>query len=56
MLEVSRSLGNEKETSVGEIGEMYDSTKCMWLVKEKKNEMYGHVSKLLKSTSVYKRT
>ena len=36
MLEVSGCLGNEKETSVGEIGEMYDSAKCMWWVKEKK--------------------
>ena len=54
MVEVSGCLGNEKETSVGKIGEMYDSTKCMWWVKEK-NEMYGHVNKLLKSTSVYKK-
>ena len=36
MLEVSGCLGNEKETSVGEIGEMYDSAKCMWWVKVKK--------------------
>ena len=55
MLEVSGCLGNEKETSVGEIGEMYDSTKCMWWVKEKKNEMYGYVNKILKSANVYKR-
>ena len=53
MLDVSGCLGNEKETSVGEIGEMYDSTKCMWWVR-KKNEKYGDVNKLLKSISVYK--
>ena len=28
-------LENEKEISVGEIGEMYDSTKCMWWVRKK---------------------
>ena len=41
MLEVSGCLRNEKETSVGEIGEMYDSTKCMWWVKEKKWKVWA---------------
>ena len=41
MLEVSGCLGNEKETSVGEIGEMYDSAKCMWWVKEKKLKVWA---------------
>ena len=53
MLEVSGCLGNEKETSVGEIGEMYDSTKCMWWVRKKKK--YWHVNKSVKSICVYKR-
>ena len=54
MLEVSGCLGNEKETSVEEIGEMYDSANCMLWVKEK-NEKYRDVNKILKSICVYKR-
>ena len=53
MLEVSGCLGNEKETSVGEIGEMYDSASVCgeW----EKNEKYGHVNKSVKSICVYKK-
>ena len=39
MLDVSGCLGNEKETSVGEIGEMYDSAKCIWWVRKKMKSM-----------------
>ena len=42
MLDVSGCLGNEKKTSVGEIGEMYDSTKCMWWMKEKKWKVWAY--------------
>ena len=55
MLEVSGCLGNEKETSVGEIGEMYDSTKCMWWVKEEKWNVWECQQSYEKSISVYKR-
>ena len=49
--------GMKKKTSVGEIGEMYDSAKCMWWVKEKKWKVWvcQQVSKKYVSTKEKKR-
>ena len=41
MLEVSGCLTNEKETSVGETGEMYDSAKCMWWLRKKQWKVWA---------------